>query len=262
MSLPAYPPEFWFVAILAIILVGMAKAGFGSGPGLLATPLIALTIPVADAAALLLPLLIVADIFSIRHYRNTYDGTSLRILLPAAVVGIAVGALFFRYFSSNERIMQIGIGLLALIFVLFQATRVLIFGRLESRRLPAPVGMLLGATAGFTSTLAHAGGPPAAIYMLPQKLPRHLFVGTTIIFFFIVNVVKLIPYAILGLLRVGNLLTILILSPFAVVGVSAGIYLNKRFDEVWFNRVVYGILFLTGVQLVLGRSILGLLLGG
>lgn len=261
MSLPPYPPEFWIAAITALILVGIAKAGFGSGPGLLATPLIALTIPVAEAAALLLPLLIIVDIFSVRHYRSEYDTQSLKIILPAAMVGILVGAFAFRYFSDRERILQIGIGVLALVFVLFQAFRTLIFGAIGGRRPPGWLGMILGAIGGFTSTLAHAGGPPVTIYLLPQHLARNIFVGTTVIIFFVINLVKLIPYSILGLLRVGNLLTILILSPFALIGVSIGIYLNRRFRDDWFNRIIYVILFLTGLQLVIGRSLLSLFVG-
>lgn len=261
MSLPPYPPEFWIAAIAAMVLVGIAKAGFGSGPGLLATPLIALTIPVSDAAALLLPLLIVADIFSIRHYHDEYDRASLKILLPASLIGIAVGAFAFRYFSSNERMLQIGIGVLALVFVLFQLFRSLIFGAMAGWRPPAWLGVILGAVAGFTSTLAHAGGPPVTIYLLPQRLPRNIFVGTTVITFFVINLVKLIPYGILGLLRVGNLLTIVLLSPFTFIGVTIGIYLNRRFRDDWFNRIIYLILFLTGVQLIVGRSLLSLVLG-
>ena len=261
MSLPSYPPEFWAVAIFALVLVGIAKAGFGSGPGLLATPLIALTVPVAEAAALLLPLLIIVDIFSVRHYYREYDRHSLNIILPAAVVGIVAGGFAFSYFSDHERIMQIGIGVLALIFVLFQVFRSLIFGAIAGHRPPAWLGMILGAIGGFTSTLAHAGGPPITIYLLPQRLPRNLFVGTTVITFFIINLVKLIPYSLLGLLQVGNLLTVLILSPFAFIGVRIGIYLNRRFEDDWFNRIIYVILFLTGLQLVIGRSLLSLFVG-
>ena len=121
--------------------------------------------------------------------------------------------------------------------------------------------MILGAIGGFTSTLAHAGGPPITIYLLPQRLPRNLFVGTTVITFFIINLVKLIPYSVLGLLQVGNLLTVLILSPFAFIGVRIGIYLNRRFEDAWFNRIIYVILFLTGLQLVIGRSLLSLFVG-
>jgi uncharacterized membrane protein YfcA len=257
--LPDYPTAFWVTAVIAIVMIGIAKAGFGGGVGILATPLMALTISVPEAAALLLPLLIVADIFSINHYRTRFDRRSIKLMLPGAVLGITVGGFFFGYFSDNERILQIGIGVLALIFVLFQFTRSIILGIFEQRHPHPAEGVLLGSIAGFTSTLAHAGGPPAIIYLLPQKMPREIFVGTTVIFFAAVNLIKLIPYTSLGLLRVGNLMTIILLAPLAYVGVKMGIYLNKRFADVWFNRVVYTVLFFTGIQLVLGRSLISLL---
>ena len=260
--LPDYPPAFWIAAIAAVIIVGIAKAGFGSGPGLVATPLIALTIPVADAVALLLPLLIVIDLISVRHYRHSFDSASLRVLLPAAVAGIAVGAFFFGYFSANERMLQIGMGLLALIFVLFQTGRGLLAESRQGWRPSRRVGYALGATGGFTSTLAHAGGPPVVIYLLPQKLPRQIFVGTTVVAFMVINLIKLIPYSLLGLLRMGNLFTILLLSPFAFIGVQLGVWLNRHFNERWFNIIIYILLLLTGLQLILGRSLLGLILAG
>jgi len=258
VELPDYPTLFWITAALAIVIVGIAKAGFGSGPGLLATPLIALTIPVAEAAALLLPLLIVADLLTVRHYRHSFDRSNLSILLPGAMIGIVIGAFFFGYFSDNERVLEIGMGVLALLFVAFQSVRAIIFGALKRYRAPNSVGVALGAMAGFTSTLAHAGGPPAAVYLMPQQLPRHVFVGTTVVFFMSVNVVKLVPYSILGLFHLGNLLTILILCPFAFLGVRLGIGLNRRFDEKWFNIIIYSLLFLTGLQLLVGRSLFSL----
>lgn len=258
--LPDYPPEFWLAAIVAMVTVGIAKAGFGSGPALVATPLLALTIPVAEAAAILLPLIIVADLLSMRHYRGDFDGESLRVLLPAAVVGIAIGSLFFGFFSANERIMQIGIGSLALFYVCFQAGRSALIGALPQRRPPRPVGWLLGALSGFASTLAHAGGPLVVIYMLPQRLPRRVFVGTTVLAFMVMNLVKLIPYWMLDLLRIGNLATVAILSPFTFVGVQLGIWLNRNFSDRWFNIAIYLLLLFTGLQLVLGRSLLGLML--
>jgi uncharacterized membrane protein YfcA len=99
------------------------------------------------------------------------------------------------------------------------------------------------------------------MYLLPQKLPRHLFVGTMVIFFAVVNLIKLIPYHSLGLLRVGNLMTVILLAPLTYVGVRLGIYLNRRFTDLWFNRVLYTILFLTGLQLVLGRNLFRMLFG-
>ena len=244
---------------MAVTLVGIAKAGFGGGVAVVATPLMALTISVTDAAALLLPLLIICDIFSVIHYRTNFSRPNIKRLLPGAVVGIALGAFFFGYFEGNQRMLKIGIGVLALAFVLFQALRRLIMeGAARTQRPSIFQGVLMGAISGFTSTLAHAGGPPIAINLLPQRLPRDLFVGTTVIFFAAVNLIKLIPYYYLGLLRPGNLVTILILSPLTYLGVMLGIYLNKKFTDRWFSRVVYTVLFLTGLQLVTGRNIFSL----
>lgn len=254
--LPDYPVAFWVCAVSAVTFVGIAKAGFGGGVGIVATPLMALTIPVGDAAALMLPLLIICDVFAVNHYRTRFHASSIKRLLSGAVVGIGIGAFFFGYFSNNERALQFGLGALSVLFVLFQLSRALILGALAGRRPHAAEGVGMGVIAGFTSTLAHAGGPPAVIYLLPQRLPRELFVGTTVIFFAAVNLLKLVPYSALGLLRSGNLLTTLLLGPLAYVGVRLGIYLNSHFSERWFNRLVYTILFLTGIQLMLGRSLL------
>ncbi|MCB9422944.1 MAG: sulfite exporter TauE/SafE family protein [Ardenticatenaceae bacterium] len=256
MHLPDYSTVFWITAVLAVTLLGIAKAGFGGGAAVIATPLLALTIPVADAAALLLPLLIIIDMISIVHYRGNFDRHSIRLMVPSAAVGILIGGLFFGTFSSNERVLKLGIGLLAVAFVLFQLFRTQIMGQLEGKRPSTTQGIFFSSLAGFTSTLAHAGGPPATIYLLPQKLPRQLFVGTTVVFFTAVNLIKLIPYSVLGLLKVGNVTTILILSPLCYLGVRLGIYLNGRFTDKWFNRLIYSLLFLTGIQLILGRSLL------
>jgi uncharacterized protein len=256
--LPDYPPIFWLYAVIAIILLGISKAGFGAGAAVLGTPLLSVAIPVIDAAALLLPILIICDFFSIRHYRNHFDKQSLKRLLPGAVTGIALGAFFFGFFQGNQHILKTGIGVLAIAFVLYQIAKNTIEGFHKNRKPAAMEGALWGCLSGFTSTLAHAGGPPVMMYLLPQKLPRDLFVGTTVIFFATMNVIKLVPYHYLGLLKVGNLLTILILSPLTYLGVIVGIYLNKRFNDVWFNRVIYTLLFITGIQLIVGKSLLKL----
>jgi uncharacterized protein len=257
--IPDYPPIFWAYAVIAITLLGISKAGFGAGAAVLATPLLSVAIPVVDAAALLLPLLIICDIFSLLHYRRRFDRQSLQRLLPGAVTGIALGAFFFSFFQGNQQILKTGIGLLAVIFVVHQMLKNMLTGVYKNHKPATLEGAVLGCVSGFTSTLAHAGGPPVMIYLLPQKLPRDLFVGTTVIFFATMNVIKLIPYHYLGLLKVGNLLTILILSPLTYVGVVLGIYLNKRFNDVWFNRIIYTLLLLTGVQLIIGKSLLKLI---
>ena len=261
LQLPTFPPYFWLAAIFTALLIGVSKAGFGSGPGVIATPLLSLVMPVPEAAALLLPILLLADVFAVRHYYHQVDKPSLRALLPGALLGIALGALFFRQFSDQERVLKLGIGVIALVFVLYQAVRSRILLVVEQKRPSTTTGFILGTTSGFVSTLAHVGGPPMIIYMLPQKLPRNLFVGTTAVFFFIVNLVKLIPYAWLGLLVVGNLTVTILLLPVLFLGTQLGVWLNKRFSEVWFNRIIYVILLLVGLQLILGQSFISLLFG-
>lgn len=259
--MPDYPDAFWVIASLATILVGVAKAGFGGGAGVIATPLIALTIPVADSAAIMLPLLITCDVFSVLHYRHSFDRRSVFHLIPGAVIGIGIGAAFFGYFASNERVLQVGLGVLAILFVLFQSLRTVWMGMIEGHRPHIAEGIVMGAISGFTSTIAHAGGPPATIYLLPQKLPRQVFVGTTVMFFAGVNQVKLVPYIGLSFLRVEHLFTVALLLPLCYVGVKLGIFLNRRFSEDWFNRLVYVVLTLTGVQLILGQSLIAMVAG-
>lgn len=260
--LPEYPAAFWVCAVVAVLLIGVAKAGFGGGIGILATPLMALTVSVADAAALLLPLLIACDVFAVRHYRETFDKISVVRLLPGSVLGIGVGAFFFGYFSQHERVLEVGLGCLALLFICFQFGRTIILGALQKRRPGALEGALMGAAAGFTSTIAHAGAPPVVVYLLPQQFPRHIFVGTTVVFFASLNVLKLPPYWGLGLFNADILMTTLLLSPLAYVGVKLGVYLNERFSDVWFNRVIYGMLFVTAVQLIFGGNLLQMALAG
>jgi uncharacterized protein len=249
-TLPDYPVLFWITASVAVLLFGIAKAGFAGGISIIATPLVSLTIGVAEAAAILLPLIIIADWLALFYYRRDFDRRSIKVLMPGALLGIFAGALFFRSFMGKDNILRTGIGILALLFVLFQIAKRIIMGRLEKRHPRAIEGVLMGTVTGFTSTIAHAGGPPMAVYLLPQQFPKNVYVGTTALFFTITNVLKLIPYGMLGLLKVGNLWTIALLSPLCYVGVRLGVYLNRRFSDVWFMRLVYTILLLSGIQLV------------
>lgn len=232
------------------LLIGIDKSGFGGGIGVIATPLIALSIPVAEAAALVLPILIFGDILAVKHYHQQADRKNLSLLLPSVIIGIVIGALFFQYFADNKRILNVGIALIALGFVVFQLSRERLYKRLEHTSPSRPLGILLGTAAGFTSTIAHVGGPLVVIYLLPQDLPKAAFVGTNAVLFFITNVIKLIPYALLGLLHIGNLSTILILLPITWIGTQIGRYLNKRFSNLWFNRILYILLALTSIQLL------------
>ncbi len=237
----------------AVVLMGIAKAGFGGGIGLIATPLLALVLPVRDAAALMLPLLIACDGFAVRHYLRSFHAYSIRCLLPGALVGVLVGSFFFNFFGNHEQILRLGLGVLALSFVVFQIGRKILTDALKSYKPRTGEGWLMGALSGFTSTIAHAGAPPVIIYLLPQNLPKNQFVGTTVIFFALLNLIKLPPYWALDLFHADIFKLTILLSPLAYTGVRLGVFLNQRFSDVWFNRIVYGLLVLTSIQLITNK---------
>ena len=239
-------PTFYILAAIAVIIVGLSKSGFGSGIGVLGVPLMALVIPPAQAAAIMLPLLCVMDIFNVFHYRSQFDRTNLIILVPAALLGILLGTFTFRYLTDDH--IRIMLGVISILFVInFFVGRRNGTKKMEPDRVK---GSIWGAIAGFTSFGVHAGGPPVNIYLLPQKMDKTIFVGTTVIFFTIVNYVKLIPYAYLGQLSGDNLLTSLILAPLVPLGFWLGIKLHDRVNETLFYNLAYISLFITGTKLL------------
>jgi len=244
--LPEFLPiSFYPLAIFAVLITGISKSGFGGGLGVLSVPLMSLVISPPQAAAILLPLLIGMDLLAVAHYRQTFHVKNLKVLLPGAVLGIGLGAMYFRFLSeANIRIL---IGCLALVFV---ANYVFQKKDRPARPEAGLSGIFWGTVAGFTSFGVHAGGPPVNIYLLPQRLDKTLFVGTTVIFFTTVNLIKVIPYAMLGQFSGGNLFTSLLLAPVAYLGVRAGVRLHKVIDEKRFYRFCYLFLFITGCKIL------------
>jgi uncharacterized membrane protein YfcA len=188
------------------------------------------------------------DIVSLRAFWRLWDWSELRVLLPASLVGIGIGTALFG-FVGPPIVRQI-VGLVAIAFSLhFYITRM----RAHPTGLPdyprgfAAVG---GATAGFTSFIAHAGGPPITMYLLRRPLDRSAFVATSVLFFAVVNYVKLIPYAWLGQLAPANLATSAVLAPLAPIGVGIGVWLHRRVSDSLFFGVVYVLLFLVGCKLI------------
>ena len=238
---------FYVFAALAVVLAGISKSGFGTGLGVFAVPLMAIVIPPAQAAAIVLPILCVIDLFNIWHYRRSWDRQNMHILVPAALLGIALGAFTFRYLSDAH--IRILIGVIAVIFV-----DNFFFGRAAQEKTSPSrgKGSFWGAVAGFVSFGVHAGGPPVSVYLLPQRLEKTIFVGTNVVFFTIVNYVKLVPYYFLGQLNVGNLTTSLILSPLIPVGIWLGVKLHGRINQRVFYYLVYLFLLVAGVKLLHG----------
>lgn len=241
-------PWFYAAAVPAVLLFGISKGGFGGGLGMLAVPLMALVISPVQAAGILLPILCLMDLLSLWAYRRQWIWTELRVLLPASLLGIGAGTYLFEYMSAST--IKLIVGLIAVLFTLHYALARRRRKRRELPDFPRAAGWLGGAAAGFTSFIAHAGGPPVNMYLLRRPLDRTDFVATTVLFFAVVNYVKLVPYAWLGQLQTGNLLTSLVLAPLAPVGVMAGVYLHRRVSDRLFFGVVYVLLFVVGLRLI------------
>jgi len=238
-------PYFYGVAVPAVLLMGISKSGFGAGFGSLAVPIMALAVNVPQAAAILMPLLLLMDVLGIAAYRTDYDAALLKFLLPFGVLGIALGAWLFTLLDG-----QTVAGMVGVFTLLFLAQRLLFPPRPNSRPPPCWLGGVLTVLSGFTSFVAHAGGPPVNAYVIPLKLSPVRFTATMAYLFFVVNLCKWVPYAWLGLLDMRNLLTSLVLLPLAPVGVWIGVHWARRIGQQLFYRFLYVGMLLTGVKLV------------
>jgi uncharacterized membrane protein YfcA len=238
-------PFFYAVAIPAVLLLGVSKSGFGAGFGSLAVPLMALAVPVPQAAAILMPVLLLMDLLGMAAFRRHLDHRLLRFLLPFGLTGIVLGTLLFRVLDA-----KLVAGIVGAVTLLFLFQRLLFPPRSDAPPPPQWLGAVLSTASGFTSFIAHAGGPPINAYVLPLKLPPLLFTGTMAFFFFFINLSKWMPYAWLGLLDMRNFATSLALLPFAPMGVWVGVRIAHRIDPVLFYRWVYLGMFLTGCKLL------------
>ena len=237
--------HFYAVSIPAVLLLGLSKSGFGSGFGSLAVPIMALAVTVPQAAAILMPILLVMDLLGLAAYRKDFDAKLLRFLIPMGLVGTVIGTLLFKLLDA-----RLVAGLVGVFTLLFLAQRLLFPPRADSPPPPKWLGAVLTATSGFTSFVAHAGGPPINAYVLPLRLPPVVFAATMTVFFFAINLSKWLPYAWLGLLDMRNMATSVALLPLAPVGVLVGVRLARRVQPWLFYRLVYIGMLLTGIKLV------------
>jgi uncharacterized membrane protein YfcA len=242
-----HDPLFLATGAIAVILLGLSKGGF-AGVGAVGTPLLALVAGPVQAAAIILPILIVQDVVGVWAFRKSWDGRVLTLMLPGAAIGI-FGAYWFAA-SLPEAGMQIALGLISILF----AVRSLWLQR--GGRVPAPAnpprwfGFLMGIAAGVTSQIAHAGQPPFQIYVLPKRLARDVLVGTTAIFFAAVNWIKVPAYLALGQFSHAHLMASLVLMPLALVSTFAGVWLVRRVDGDRFYALIYWLMFGIGLKLV------------
>jgi uncharacterized membrane protein YfcA len=245
---------FYLMAVPAVLALGLSKGGF-AGVGILATPLLALYLPPLEAAALILPILILQDAISVWWYRKDWDAWNLKVMMPGALIGSGLGWAFAARVSDDA--LRFVVGLIGVCFVLYS-----VFGGAsqEPKTKTAASGMFWGTVSGFTSFLSQAGGPPFQVHVLPQRLPKLTLVGTTTVYFAFVNALKIGPYFALGQFSAKNFATSLLLLPLAVAANALGIWLVRVTPVGLFYRIAYAIVFIVSA-LLLYQGAAGLLRG-
>ena len=238
---------FYAVAVPAVILLGLSKGGF-AGLGALSLPALAFVINPVQAAAIVLPILIVQDVVGVWAFRRSVDWRLLGWMLPGAAAGILLGYVFAKNVTPEAVMAAVG-----LISMLFGGYRLWVARHAvprETARLPEAVGTLLGVASGFTSQIAHAGQPPFQLWVLPRNLPPQMLVGTTAVFFAIVNWVKVPAFFALGQFTRTNLLTAAVLLPVAILSTLAGVWLVRRVAPDRFYTAIYWLMIVVGVALL------------
>jgi hypothetical protein len=241
----------WIALVASAFLVGLTKAGFGAGAGILPVPMMAIALGGSeDMLPVMLPVLICGDVFSIIHYPKAIEWRNIAMLVPSCIFGVAVGTIPLMRIYRNKSaqggvssVLDLFVGAICLAFLVVQVWRYFRESRLTER--PEPYrpkvwhGIVTGIVAGVTSTLAHAAGSLIALFLLPQKLDKRVFVGTCVMYFFFGNLVKFAPYAALGLFTTPRVWTAVVILPAVVVGTVAGLVLAKKFSGKAFTLFVY-----------------------
>jgi len=237
-------PLFYLAAVPAVTLLGLGKGGF-AGIGMAATPLLALYLPPLQAAAILLPILMIQDIISVWTYRRDWDAWNVKVLLVGGVIGVGIAWAIAAYVTDAA--VRLTVGLIGVAFVLNNW-----FGRkFQGAKQPnAVAGVFWGVATGFTSTMAQAGAPPFQVFVLPQRLPKLTLVGTNMIVFATINALKVVPYLALGQFSTQGLGASVVLLPLAVVTNFLGIWLVRITPTVVFYRIAYILVFVISLGLL------------
>lgn len=248
---------WWLLIVGSIFLIGLTKSGFGAGVGLIIVPLTMIAcgniayLGEPAALGLLLPLLIAGDLIAVVQYRKLFIKRFLAMLGPGTIVGVALGSLLLWWLHNQEHrqlvaaLLRIEIGLESIILVSLHWWRQ--WRGVQQKLMPEPArSTLTGAFAGASSTIAHAAGPIIAMYLLPLRLERRAFVGTTAIYFFLLNTAKLPAYFLSGQFDYVDFRVVAWGLPVVYLGALAGFFIIKRMNDRTFSRIVYVLTFLLG----------------
>ncbi len=236
------------IAAAAVVFAGISKGGFGSGAAFASAAILAVVMEPGQAIGIMLPLLMLIDVSTLRPYWKKWSWPEARVLIVGSVPGIVAGGWLYQ--SVDADVFRILIGGIAVAFVAWQlALRLKLIGA-PKRAMPVWGGTIAGAVAGFTSFISHAGGPPAAVYLLSRGLGKTPYQATTVLTFWAVNLAKFVPYFLLGIFSVQTFMADLVLAPFALLGAWIGVRLHYRIPERAFFSLTYVLLILTGAKLI------------
>ena len=239
--------HFYALAIPAVILLGLAKGGF-AGMGALSLPMLTFAIDPVQAAAILLPILIAQDVVGVWAFRRTVAWRLLGWMMPGAVLGIWLGYAFAANVSPLG--VMAAVGAISILFGAYRLWAARHAAPHEAARWPLWMGSLFGIASGFTSQIAHAGQPPFQLWVLPRKLERDVLIGTTALFFAVINWIKVPAYAALGQFTRVNLLTAAALLPLALASTVAGVWLVRRIAPERFYTAIYWLMIIVGAALL------------
>jgi uncharacterized protein len=238
---------FWTLAALATFFVGASKGGL-PGVGILGVPILAQVISPVVAAGMLLPLLVISDWYGLWLYRKNYDAWNIKLISVSACIGIALGWATAHF--NSDALVKFIVGLIGIWYTADLVRKSRVNSEAAARPADIPRGVFWGSIAGFTSFVAHAGGTPYQMFMLPQKLDKMTYAGTATITFTIINALKLPPYWMLGQINTTSLQQGLYLAPVALFGAWAGFRLTKILPEKIFFKCVEVALFLVSLKLI------------
>lgn len=246
--------QFWLIAVIAVISMGVSKGGFGSGMNVISTPLLALFIGPILAAGIMLPLLIVMDALGIRAYWRRWHLPTVRSLVLPMLAGVVVGIILFALVDPNWLRILLALVAYYVLFDRWGISRALgLTVRKAREETPSPGGSIawiLGSLLGITSTIAHAGGAAGSAYLLRFNFDKTTFQATTILTFTIVNLMKLPFYIAIGQIPLSTLTLSAVLLPVAVGAMLLGVVLHRIMPERPFFIMMEAALFITASKLI------------
>ena len=238
---------FFFICVVpAIIIFGIAKSGLGGSIALISIPLMTVVMPLGQALAIILPILILSDFIAVYRFRKDFDFNTLKLIVPFSAIGILIGSITFSYFSEDLLIFIIG--LMGFLF----SSHYFLFKK--NKTIPIKKSFLKGSicstVAGFTSFCVHAGGTPTSIYLLPLRMQKEIYVGTRVIFFTLVNLIKFPFYINLSMITFDSFKQSILLFPLSIVGILIGYQILKYVEENIFYNIIYIIILITSSKLL------------